>query len=145
MSTSAAEQLERSGHNRRDAVPDSEPNLSDDAVKIGCSDSWDGNIRIRRQRSFPEYATGAWKKNVQIHLIGKQTFVKERIQNGDIFLQYLQTKDMPADVLTKPVGREALVYLEVSTLPNTIGVNLDKQMVILNKWLSSQAVRLLKK
>jgi hypothetical protein len=46
------------------------------------------------------------------HLIGKQTFVKERIQNGDIVLQYLPTKDMPADVLTKPVEREAVVRLK---------------------------------
>jgi hypothetical protein len=46
------------------------------------------------------------------HLIGKQTFVKERIQNGDIVLQYLPTKDMPADMLTKPLGRETLVRLK---------------------------------
>jgi hypothetical protein len=46
------------------------------------------------------------------HLIDKQTFVKERIQNGDIVLQYLPTTDMPADMLTKPVGREALVRLK---------------------------------
>jgi hypothetical protein len=46
------------------------------------------------------------------HLIGKETYVKERIQNGDIALQYLPTKEMPADLLTKPVGREALLRLK---------------------------------
>jgi hypothetical protein len=46
------------------------------------------------------------------HLIGKETYVKEWIQNGDIALQYLPTKEIPADLLTKPVGREALLRLK---------------------------------
>jgi hypothetical protein len=46
------------------------------------------------------------------HLIGKQTFFKERIQNKDIVLQYLPTKEILADLLATPVGRETLVRLK---------------------------------
>ena len=37
------------------------------------------------------------------HLIGRQSYVKERLQAGDIKLQYQPTADMLADLLTKPV------------------------------------------
>jgi hypothetical protein len=46
------------------------------------------------------------------HLIGRQNFVRERVQNGDIVLAYLPTKDMPADILTKPVKRVTLEKLK---------------------------------
>ena len=46
------------------------------------------------------------------HLIGRQNFVRERVQNGDIVLAYLPTKDMPADILTKPVKRATLEKLK---------------------------------
>ncbi len=42
------------------------------------------------------------------HLIGRASFVGERIRNGDIVLQYLSTDKMPADLLTKPLGKEAV-------------------------------------
>ena len=46
------------------------------------------------------------------HLMGRQNFVRERVQNGDIMFFYLPTKDMPADILTKPVKREILGKLK---------------------------------
>lgn len=36
------------------------------------------------------------------HLIIRDAYVKERLDNGDIELKYLSTKQMPADLLTKP-------------------------------------------
>jgi hypothetical protein len=46
------------------------------------------------------------------HLIGRQSYVRERIQNGDITLKYLSTTDMTADILTKPVSRAVLERLK---------------------------------
>jgi hypothetical protein len=39
------------------------------------------------------------------HLICKESYVKERLLNGDIKLQYLPTDEMPADMLTKPMSK----------------------------------------
>jgi hypothetical protein len=38
-------------------------------------------------------------------LICKESYVKERLLNGDIKLQYLPTDQMPADMLTKPMSK----------------------------------------
>jgi hypothetical protein len=46
------------------------------------------------------------------HLIGRESFVKERINNGDIKLRYLPTEDMPADILTKPLPVASLDRLK---------------------------------
>ncbi len=43
------------------------------------------------------------------HLLIKYNFVKQHIDAGDIFLEYLPTKDMLADILTKPATREILL------------------------------------
>ena len=45
------------------------------------------------------------------HLIGRHSYVKERIANGDIVLKYVPTKEMMADLLTKPVSKEVLTRL----------------------------------
>lgn len=45
------------------------------------------------------------------HLLGRESFVKERILDGDIILKYLPTGIMTADLLTKPVKRSILVRL----------------------------------
>jgi hypothetical protein len=42
------------------------------------------------------------------HLLLREEFVRERIENGDIALKYLKTQDMPADMLTKPLGKTPL-------------------------------------
>ncbi len=43
------------------------------------------------------------------HLIGRESFVGERIRDGDIVLQnLLGTEKMPADALTKPLRREVV-------------------------------------
>jgi hypothetical protein len=39
------------------------------------------------------------------HIIGRQSYVRERILDGDIVLKYLKTADMTADILTKPTSR----------------------------------------
>jgi len=45
------------------------------------------------------------------HLIGRKTFVKERLENKDIRLRYVPTREMIADLLTKPVNHSTLSYL----------------------------------
>jgi hypothetical protein len=35
------------------------------------------------------------------YIIGRQSYVRERIRDGDIILKYLATADMTADILTK--------------------------------------------
>ena len=40
------------------------------------------------------------------HLICKESYVKERLQAGDIQLKYLPTDRMPADLLTKPLNKD---------------------------------------
>jgi hypothetical protein len=37
------------------------------------------------------------------HILTKTTFIKEKIVNGDITLEFMPTEDMVADVLTKPL------------------------------------------
>ncbi|NBR24398.1 MAG: Ty1/Copia family ribonuclease HI, partial [Micrococcales bacterium] len=54
--------------------------------------------------------TGATFRRTK-HLMGKQTFVRERIADGKIVLRYKPTKDMLADILTKPVNRDTLERL----------------------------------
>jgi hypothetical protein len=39
------------------------------------------------------------------HLIGRHSYVRERIQAGDIILKYQPTADMVADILTKPLPK----------------------------------------
>ena len=46
------------------------------------------------------------------HLIGRQSYIKERIEAGDIVLKYRPTKEMEADLLTKPVPRSILLKLK---------------------------------
>ena len=46
------------------------------------------------------------------HLIGKASYVKERIDAKEIKLKYLASKDMPADLLTKPVNKAVLNHLK---------------------------------
>jgi hypothetical protein len=38
------------------------------------------------------------------HIIGRQSYVRERIMNGDIKLLYQPTADMKADIMTKPLS-----------------------------------------
>lgn len=42
------------------------------------------------------------------HLLVKESYVKERIAEGDVKLKYLPTEDMPADCLTKPLSKPKL-------------------------------------
>jgi len=42
------------------------------------------------------------------HLIGRQNYVRQRIQAGDIALTYMPTTEMVADMLTKLVTRQVL-------------------------------------
>jgi hypothetical protein len=52
------------------------------------------------------------------HLNCKESFIRERLQNNEIVLLHLPTKQMPADLLTKPVSistlreKSALLCLE---------------------------------
>jgi len=46
------------------------------------------------------------------HLIGRQSYIKERIEAGDIVLKYKSTKVMEADLLTKPLSRVAMQKLK---------------------------------
>ena len=48
------------------------------------------------------------------HLIGKRSFVRERLAEEDITLIYKPTKDMTADILTKPVDAATLKRLTKS-------------------------------
>jgi hypothetical protein len=49
------------------------------------------------------------------HLLCKESFLKERIESGDIALKYLPTGQMPADMLTKPLG-PTLLQRHLATL-----------------------------
>jgi hypothetical protein len=44
------------------------------------------------------------------HLICKDNFIKEHIENGVVQLQYMSTNNMPADMLTKPLSRTLLEF-----------------------------------
>jgi hypothetical protein len=46
------------------------------------------------------------------HLMGRETYVKERLTAGEIRLRYLPTKEMLADLLTKPLAKQPLNYLK---------------------------------
>jgi len=46
------------------------------------------------------------------HLIGRQSYIKERIEAGDIVLKFKSTKEMEADLLTKPLPRAVLNKLK---------------------------------
>ena len=46
------------------------------------------------------------------HLIGRQSYIRERIEAGDIVLKFKPTKDMEADILTKPLPRSVLNQLK---------------------------------
>ena len=48
------------------------------------------------------------------HLIGRQSYLKERIVSGDIVLQYKPTALMEADLLTKPLSSVVLCRLKQS-------------------------------
>ena len=47
------------------------------------------------------------------HLIGRQSYIKERIAAGDLTLKYRATKEMEADLLTKPLSRNILQKLKL--------------------------------
>jgi hypothetical protein len=42
------------------------------------------------------------------HLMGRESYVRERLLNKEVVLQYVPTNDMVADVLTKPMGKGKL-------------------------------------
>jgi len=46
------------------------------------------------------------------HLIGRQSYIKERIDAGDIVLKHKSTKEMEADLLTKPLPRAIINKLK---------------------------------
>jgi len=46
------------------------------------------------------------------HLIGRQTFIRERIDNGEVKLSYMPTKDMIADILTKALPAPTFDHLK---------------------------------
>jgi hypothetical protein len=48
------------------------------------------------------------------HLMGRQSYVRERLRDGDIALKYLATADMKADLLTKSVSKAALQRLKTA-------------------------------
>lgn len=52
---------------------------------------------------------GTFKRNK--HLIGKETFIRERIEEGLLVLRYLPTSDMLADLFTKPLDPSTFVRL----------------------------------
>ena len=61
------------------------------------------------------------------HLIGRQSYLRERIASGDIVLRYRPTKVMEADILTKPLSRSTLLKLKellyitvVASIPTTM-------------------------
>jgi hypothetical protein len=42
------------------------------------------------------------------HLICKESYIREKINNGTVELKYLETSLMPADILTKPANKKVL-------------------------------------
>lgn len=46
------------------------------------------------------------------HLMGRKTYIKERIAAKEVTLRYVRTKDMLADILTKPVDGTTLNHLK---------------------------------
>jgi hypothetical protein len=55
------------------------------------------------------------------HLIGRRSFVRERLQAGEIELKYLKTSDMTADILTKPVSKQILEKLKTKLHIGRVG------------------------
>jgi hypothetical protein len=45
------------------------------------------------------------------HLMGKESYVRERLLNREIVLKYVPTEEMVADILTKPLARGQLEKL----------------------------------
>jgi hypothetical protein len=43
------------------------------------------------------------------HIIARESFVRERVENKDIILKYLPTKDMLADMLTKALDKATMI------------------------------------
>ena len=48
-------------------------------------------------------------------------FIRDQVTNGCIKVQYLQTKEMIADCLTKPVGGTKLEYCNNVLFGNMVG------------------------
>jgi hypothetical protein len=46
------------------------------------------------------------------HLVARESFVRERIENGDINLRHLGSNDMPSDIFTKPVSKNILMKMK---------------------------------
>jgi len=46
------------------------------------------------------------------HLTARATYLRERIAAGDIQLKHRPTRDMEADLLTKPVSKAVLIHLK---------------------------------
>jgi len=42
------------------------------------------------------------------HMIGKMSYLKDRIRLGDLVLKYVPTRDMLADMFTKPATRDVM-------------------------------------
>jgi hypothetical protein len=49
---------------------------------------------------------GSFKRNK--HLVGKLNYVRERLESGDVRLQYVPTTEMLADMFTKSVPKQTL-------------------------------------
>jgi hypothetical protein len=61
------------------------------------------------------------------HLIGRQSYVRERIQNGDIQLQYQASATMVADIMTKPTPLATFQRLKKQLHMVTIGQSKIRQ------------------
>lgn len=46
----------------------------------------------------------------------KYHFVRERIESGDVRMEYVRTEDQLADILTKPLKRDRVEKLRASIL-----------------------------
>ena len=64
-------------------------------------------------------------KSTTRHMVAKYFFLKEQIENGIINMKEIETKEQPADMMTKSLNRKKLVYLsklislvEQNDLPN---------------------------
>ena len=55
------------------------------------------------------------------HINVRYFFIKERIDNGEVTMSYLPTKEMVADLLTKPIQGHLFVKLRDRLLGHTDG------------------------